>query len=83
VLLEANRNALVCGWSNSKKFKRELFFALGDIAVTMLIGRTPFIGKDIKHDQYGKFLKEGLINKLWESLERSTSKRFRKTFKFS
>ncbi len=33
--------------------------------MSLLIGRSPFVCKNLKVDQYGKFLTEKLIYKFW------------------
>lgn len=66
ILLEDNYNVILCGWSNSLQTKKEVSFALAEIAVTMVTGRSPFVCKDLKVDPYGKFLTDKLIYKFWE-----------------
>ena len=66
ILLDKNYNIFIGGWSNSLQGSKPLAFALAEIAMTMLTGRSPFIRKDIKTDPYGKFLTAKLIHKFWE-----------------
>ena len=56
VLVEEDYACKVIGWCNSKEIKREVCFSLGEMALTMLIGRSPFTRKEMKYDQLGKFL---------------------------
>jgi len=70
VLVEGNHNLLVIGWGNSQNQKREPSFSLAEMAVSMVTGRRPFVSKDIKNDQLGKFLTEDRISKFWELVEK-------------
>jgi serine/threonine-protein kinase RIO1 len=79
VLLQANHNCLVIGWTNSLNHKRDAAFALAEMAVSMVTGRRPFVSKDIKHDQLGKFLTEDRIAKFWELIDKA-AKRSNKGF---
>lgn len=50
--------------------------------MSLLIGRSPFVCKNLKVDQYGKFLTEKLIYKFWQQSEKF-SRRINSQFKFS
>jgi hypothetical protein len=54
--MDDNRNILLCGWTNSNLLGRKLPFSLADVGITMLVGRSPFVSRDIKNDAYGKLL---------------------------
>lgn len=82
ILMESNRNSLLCGWSNSLQSTRSNSFSVGEMALIFMTGRSPFISKDIKRDQYGKLLTDKLIHKFWEQIEKFM-KRVDKNFRFS
>ena len=79
MLVEGNHNLIVVGWTNSQGHKRDPAFALAEMAISMVTGRKPFVSKDIKHDQLGKFLTEDHISKFWELISKA-AKRSNKSF---
>ena len=74
LLIEGSHNCLVAGWANSQGHKREPAFALAEMAVSMVAGRRPFVSRDVRHDQLGKFLTEDRIHKFWELLEKAAKR---------
>ena len=59
---------MVCGWSNSLKTQKDVFFALGEMVVSMTIGRGLFISSTIKTDPIGRLLNEKFIGKFWSTV---------------
>ena len=81
VLVDESKNVWVCGWSNSKGIKNELFFSIGEMCLRMMLGHGIFVRKEMKFDPVGKFLTEGRVDKFWDILGNS-HRRIHKGFAF-
>lgn len=87
LLLGADRNIKLCGWSgsvllNGKNTEANLVFCIAEIAFCMLTSRPAFFKKNVITDPAFKFLKPDLIHKFWDSREPDI-RRKRKEFRFS
>lgn len=86
ILVDENRDILLCGWSNSLNYQnntvKDLLFSTGELIINLVTSRMPFISKDSKNDPFAKFLSEKYIHKLWEQIEKLV-KKVNKDFQFS
>lgn len=69
LLIGDNLNLMLCGWSDScqsaKSAIRTMSFRIGELIMFMMTCRNLFMRPSSKNDEYGKFLSEGRIHKLW------------------
>lgn len=72
MLIEHNKNLLLCGWSNFANTPistvSDLIYKLGEVIINMILGRGLFVSRGCNGDPYGKFLNEKLVGVFWQQI---------------